>query len=1332
MKRLIAFLFLILTASAARAQCVQLTPGHGIGTLQPSSAQGHDRPTISRWSAPTNPTQNDPLGAAGALGHDTDAIFVWSTFPYQRFPSEVGGKLWWDEATGNIRLAVDGDAIGGVTAAGIKFAVDGGTYISATQYPLNRNQSPIHAHGEACAFVNINDLPPGMHEARAEICPLVGYCRELSSVQKASVAADSDVVTVPAHGQETRKIVALTNNPNARDTAFGNFHQEYVSPENQQDNLYCLSGPLTSNTFRLLRPLNPVRTNVNDFGISVPNCVRTFSGWVAGNHLFVDSTPSGSGSLIGLNILSGAGSCYGVVAPCPTIIDGPTNGGTGTYTLSETLLPKWTGENPAYSGKFTFRLNEPHAPTNSTMWWAYFGIQWAGTGTINGTTLTIQNTLFTKRGPQAWRPPRALSNITLALKSGATATIPVNGCTQVGDTAVSAGTHCNLTNLSTNPPFPANITTAELMYAGGPLGTGFSLGVGTIVKAGAAGAQFDVNWYGAGPAEQSPQGPKNNGSLFFFTTPDNAINKYKVWANSIAGSPTNDGTRAHPVQSMAQALNKLAYTTSEGAQTLGGATVDGVTCTTFSNASNVTGTIPYRVGDPVHFTGAIGEKLSPVGSYYVKSVGAPWGANAVTISEQPGGPCLNDSERTSGNQAYLPFDFSTTTALLQCAPTPPSGACPQPARYSYGEMDGIGDQKRRSRFSYLTIAADDGVPEWYTVIDRLPTINLTNLNADNVHISDVKIEFPVHEARSLEAIPASAFGTYAAGNSYSVSRASWSSANSQYTFNLNAAPSAAVKAFTISGVTINSSAISSATWLGGAFTFNTAAATGMAAGRTFVVAGVACDPTSPCLYNSTFTVTSVSGTQVVGVRADGNVTDAGVRASGGTLTTGNGAYNRLLRVVSRGVNQVVATAWDGATTDPGIYASGGTLTPNVDIKVKTADLQPFSRPLRSGDYILGYNGCIGTYAYEGQVVISGNPITNSDGTTDITLGFGNYKNPGRPFRNCPVGTPFALGYYFQFRQALSNLWLDHVNYTAGDVRFSMAGGGLLRLKNTYVSDSASAFNYNGFGDTAMNVNTYSVGLTSKCNQNTPIMINVQCDAFSDENITFFRYGDGIGEGTQNIDTIPPHGVGNKVYVPPNFISVNTNISFHATEICSSGGGGGLSLVTAVDVVAGTISVQTPCAVPANTSAIHMESGAHEDCAFTFTTENYLNTFIMDGYRTTAQCFGYFTGLRELNPVAVIDTLIMDTSMTGARDYYPYERTTYGAIRHGYPTYNMFIKNDVLAYVDMPNRADLYNQTYMWPESTVLVKDTQCSNGGGSFVATEPSMPNLRVINSPTC
>ena len=147
---LLALLALLACVSIARADCVQLTPANGgIGTAQPTSGGGATRPSISNWGPPTNPGQK---GSGATLGFNDDAVAIWSTIPYQSYSSGV------------IRLAIDADAIGGLTAGTIKFAVNGGTYVAATAFP---NTSTIGATHEACAYVNVSDVPAGYMEGRA-------------------------------------------------------------------------------------------------------------------------------------------------------------------------------------------------------------------------------------------------------------------------------------------------------------------------------------------------------------------------------------------------------------------------------------------------------------------------------------------------------------------------------------------------------------------------------------------------------------------------------------------------------------------------------------------------------------------------------------------------------------------------------------------------------------------------------------------------------------------------------------------------------------------------------------------------------------------------------------------------------------------------------------------------------------------------------------------------------------------------------------------------------------------------------------------------------------
>ena len=588
--------------ACARADCVQLTVANGgIGNLQPTSGGGASRPTNSNWGPPTNPGQ---LGSNATLGFNDDAVAIWSTIPYQSYSSGV------------IRLAIDTAAIGGISAGSIKFAINGGTYIAATTYP---NSSPIGASGEACAYVNVADVPPGQLEARAEICPTTGWCRELSSVQAATVPSGSEVVTLPAHGQIPPKFVALTS-PSGDTTNFAPYSASSSGTLETYHNIYCLAGTVTPNSFLLIKAASATRNNNGTSTTASITCAPTISGYIDGTSLIVTTADSKGTSLANASpltdVIGGGGyNCQIIVSTvCPFVTSDTSGvGAVGVYTLSAT------------SGTS--------------------GLNWTGTATISGTALTIVSTTSgTIAAGQTLGEDGGGSIVTIASGSGSS-------------WVLSAA--------------PGNVASATAMSTGTPA----SMFAGQIAKASSSTA-MTVNYWDAGPHEQFPTANQeknhNDASLFLFVD-KSPINDFSVYANSVALLGGTGIASSSPVNSIDAAIGSLTPTNTGLAQTV--ASSGG--CSTFTRTGNTgTGNAFFHAGDPVYLDSPVGYAMSN-GLYYVLTAAT----NVITLSAIPGGACVDDTTVTSGS-AYLFRDFSTTTVDLQCYATF-GVQCTQQAGYAF-------------------------------------------------------------------------------------------------------------------------------------------------------------------------------------------------------------------------------------------------------------------------------------------------------------------------------------------------------------------------------------------------------------------------------------------------------------------------------------------------------------------------------------------------------------------------------------------------------------------------------------------------------------------------
>lgn len=666
--------FCLLTCGAYADGCVQLTAiNGGIGSSPPTAGGGATRPSTSNWGPPSNPGQQ---GSSGNLGYNDDAVAIWSTIPYQSYSSGI------------IRLAIDTDAIGGLTAGDIRFAVNGGNFVSATAYP--EPNSPIGATGEACAYVNVSDVPAGQLEARAEICPLQGWCRELSSVQAASVPSGSEVVTLPAHGQIPLKVVALTN-PVGDTTNFATYSATSSGTLETYNNLYCIVGTVTPNTFLLAKVASASRSDNGTQPFAGVTCAPSIVGYIDNTNLIVTTADSRGTSLANaspLNFTTGSGGyvCQiAVTTVCPFVTTDTSGvGAIGVYPLS------------ANSGTG--------------------GLNWTGTATISGTTLTIVTTTFGSiHTGQTLGESGGGSIVTIASGSGSTWTL-------------SAA--------------PGNVGVATAMSTGTPV----EMWAAQIAKA-SSNTTFTMTYWNAGPHEQFPtvntQKNHNNNSLFLYVD-KSPITDYTIYANSVALLGGTGLASNSPVNSIDAAAGVATPTNAGVAQTIG----NNGTCSTFTKTGN-TGSGPdfFQVGDPVYMDVGIGSVIS-TGLYYVVSAAT----NVLTLSATPGGSCLNDATLTSGS-AWLYRDFSTTTINLQCYAT--FGVqCTQQADYAFNT---VSEGNIATRGSYGKIQPDPGngstdlaVPQWDTA---LSTDGGQSMKIENVKYSGAII-YPSMSAPLLSPIPA--------------------------------------------------------------------------------------------------------------------------------------------------------------------------------------------------------------------------------------------------------------------------------------------------------------------------------------------------------------------------------------------------------------------------------------------------------------------------------------------------------------------------------------------------------------------------------------------------
>lgn len=612
---------------------------------------------------------------------------------------------------GLFRVSIDGAAIASPTAATIKFAVNGGTLTPTLSFPVAN--SPIGATGEACANINLPDLTPGRpFEVRAEICPAAGDCEELTSVRKLTVPANSSVMAVVDHGQIAGKWFAVTGA-----TSLTNYSDTSSGTTETVTGIVCTAGPFTPNSMLLVKAA--VSRTLNGFGNGYSViCGYAFNGFMNGTNLIVTSAVSGGQDLVA-NAMSpstpatGYGCVVAVTTTCPAVTAGPAAGAIGVYTLN------------ASAGSV--------------------GLDWTGTGTVSGTALTVNSNVS-----------GTLANGQTVAFSGMTAAAVTSGCTG------SPVTSCTLSVA------PGNVSSVA-MQSGSPT----SLSAVNFEVAGALGDSFTLTeWYAGDHAQNVNSMDHADNSLFGFYNPSGApALTENIYANSVAGSDANAGTRAAPVATVEQALDNITPSNSANGQlqsvgtctvgiTCPTGTVGSGTCLTLHRTGNASGVIPFAVNQSVLYDGRPGAILS-YGPYFVDSNGTVSGTNDfITLADYPGGPCINDATVSGGTGSITLFkDFSFSYVQLQCTNAPPTGGCSGPARFSYGNA--VTPVTRYARIGGLTIEPDPAVPappgpgsSFFNYVGFNSTNTISNaLGAEVVYLSNVAVENPVVQVAIQNTIP---------------------------------------------------------------------------------------------------------------------------------------------------------------------------------------------------------------------------------------------------------------------------------------------------------------------------------------------------------------------------------------------------------------------------------------------------------------------------------------------------------------------------------------------------------------------------------------------------
>lgn len=142
------------------------------------------------------------------------------------------------------------------------------------------------------------------------------------------------------------------------------------------------------------------------------------------------------------------------------------------------------------------------------------------------------------------------------------------------------------------------------------------------------------------------------GSYFVWTDAGGGIAKKSVWVDSWNTSAVKTGcySSATPCGDLSHALYALQATSAValtgGNQTLTNQAV--TNCLVFSNATNISGAIPFYDKEPVEFVaydGNASAQLSQFGLYWIVGAGSgeTGSATGITLAATPGGACITDT-----------------------------------------------------------------------------------------------------------------------------------------------------------------------------------------------------------------------------------------------------------------------------------------------------------------------------------------------------------------------------------------------------------------------------------------------------------------------------------------------------------------------------------------------------------------------------------------------------------------------------------------------------------------------------------------------------------------
>lgn len=220
------------------------------------------------------------------------------------------------------------------------------------------------------------------------------------------------------------------------------------------------------------------------------------------------------------------------------------------------------------------------------------------------------------------------------------------------------------------------------------------------------------------------------GSLFIWTDAGATIKRKNVWVDSWNQSAVKTGcySSATPCGDLSHALYALQATSAITNGTAGNQTLTNqavTNCLVFSNATNISGAIPFYDGEPVEnisYDGNTSPQLSQFGLYWVVGAGSgeTGSATGVTLAATPGGPCITDTASgifggltNVASTAWLVNDvgfdniYLACNASLGCTAWNPSTQTGNPETYDWKvATTAAATAPFYARSSYLNIGPD--------------------------------------------------------------------------------------------------------------------------------------------------------------------------------------------------------------------------------------------------------------------------------------------------------------------------------------------------------------------------------------------------------------------------------------------------------------------------------------------------------------------------------------------------------------------------------------------------------------------------------------------------